>query len=288
MIDLERNRNEFISILKSNVTRMSEEQLEFLINCLDSYGFFTAPASTVFHSCFEGGLCWHSLCVYKRLLSLAKDSYSNETIAIVSLLHDFDKTFSYQKTAKNEKIYSQNGSKHDELGNFDWVAKLSWTRRPAEERFVLGTHGQNCAYLTSKFVPLTDDEYSAILNHMGGHEVGIDENYTTSILKDVYPKNKLAALLHAADFLASQIDETFDPSDVTYDESKEYDKFVFTNDFANNFIVGQVVSVSKLEDDRYIVDGVAIFDKDTLLKVGHFGDNIDEIPFDCYTQETNE
>lgn len=218
MIDLERNREDFITLLEE-IERVPKEQIEYLVNFLDTNGFFTAPASTNYHSCFDGGLCWHSICVFKRLVEILKDSVPFETIVIISLLHDFDKMFTYQKTAKNEKVYSENGSKQDELGRFDWVSKLGWAKRPVEERFVFGTHGQNCAYLVSKFIPLSDDEYSAILNHMGGMEDGSAP--LSNVRSDVFSKNKLAVSLHVADMLATYMDETKNPEDINYPEPEE-------------------------------------------------------------------
>lgn len=217
MIDLERNKNDFIELIKG-VERLSEEQSNYIIYFLNENGFFTAPASTNYHSCFDGGLCWHSLCVYNRLLQLAGNNYDLDTIIIISLLHDIDKMFTYQRTAKNEKVYSENGSKYDELGRFDWVSKLSWARKPVENRFVFGTHGQNCAYLVSKLVPLTDDEYSAIVNHMGGMEEGA---VPSVVLSEVFNRNKLALLLHTADMLATYVNETKNPEDVEYIEAEQ-------------------------------------------------------------------
>ena len=217
MIDLERNKEDFLTLI-GEIKRVPEEQLKYLTDFLDSNGFFTAPASTSYHSCFDGGLCWHSLRVFFRLVELSKDAFPLETLVIVALLHDMDKMFTYQKMAKNEKVYSENGSKQDELGRFDWVAKMGYTKRPVEDRFVFGTHGQNCAYLVSKFLPLADIEYSAIVNHMGGMEEG---TVPSNVLTEVFNRNKLALLLHTADMLATYMDESKNPEDINYPEPEE-------------------------------------------------------------------
>ena len=281
MIDLERNREEFINLIKTNVKRVSTEQIDYLINFLDTNGFFSAPASTKYHSCFDGGLCWHSLCVYKRFNELAKDVASDETTVIISLLHDFDKMFNYCKTAKNEKVYSENGSKCDELGRFDWVSKMSWTRRDVDDRFVFGTHGQNCAYLLGKFIPLTDNEYSAVLNHMGGME---DGSAPSMVLTDVFGKNKLAILLHTADMLATYVDETKNPEDVVYKDS--FSDFVFYTNLGNLFTVGQVIKVEDLGNNTYRVgDSCILLKKHALLEYGRFGTEFNQDLFDKFVDE---
>ena len=78
-------KEEFLNIYNTFIKRDGAEKLlEFLL----SSDFFTAPASTRFHSAFEGGLCSHSVNVYKRLLFNIQNEfgeeyekfYSNETI----------------------------------------------------------------------------------------------------------------------------------------------------------------------------------------------------------------
>ena len=50
-------KSEFINIYKENISRDGADKLlDWLTNKSD---FFTAPASTRFHSAFEGGLCEH-------------------------------------------------------------------------------------------------------------------------------------------------------------------------------------------------------------------------------------
>lgn len=206
---IEENRNRFIELLKTNITRVSPEQVDNLISFIDSNGFFVAPASTQYHSAFDGGLCSHSLNVFDSLVGLVsvqKGAFGIpfESIVIVALLHDIDKMWTYTKGVKNEKVYKENGSKQDELGRFDWESKIVWTREKPENKFSIGTHGQNCAYVVSKFLPLSDEEYSAILNHMGGLEEGA---VTGKNVSEVYNKYRLATLLHSADMLSTYISE---------------------------------------------------------------------------------
>ena len=102
-------RDRFINIFKTKIKR---EGADRLLDFLMSSDFFTAPASARYHSAYEGGLLDHSLNVYDCLCAyLNRDyarekfklSYSDETIAIVSLLHDICKVIVYKPGFRNVK-----------------------------------------------------------------------------------------------------------------------------------------------------------------------------------------
>ena len=67
------NKNKFISLLR-RITRQ-DSLIEELIHKLEQSDFFTAPASTQYHSAFKGGLCQHSLNVYEELVNLINMKY---------------------------------------------------------------------------------------------------------------------------------------------------------------------------------------------------------------------
>ena len=107
------DREEFIGIFNEKIHRDGADKLlDFLENKSD---FFTCPASTRYHNAFEGGLLRHSLNVYKCLCAYmerqrVKEEYglaaSDESIAVVALLHDICKVNFYRtsyRNAKNEK-----------------------------------------------------------------------------------------------------------------------------------------------------------------------------------------
>lgn len=209
MVDITLNKARFTNIIRKIDRGMTDEQKSNLITYLDNNGFFTSPASTKYHCSYEGGLCEHSLSVYDTLLKVVEaEGYSNvydeECVAIVALLHDIDKMFMYTTEIRNKKIYTPNGSKSDNMGRFDWVSVEEYKYRDKEERFILGTHGQNCAYMVNGLVPLTMTEFSAILNHMGGMEKGSEPS---EVLNDVYSSNPLAIMLHVADMLSTYVGE---------------------------------------------------------------------------------
>ena len=153
------DKDEFITIFENSIKREGAEQiLDYLKNKSD---FFTAPASTKYHCAFEGGLLRHSLNVYHALSDYlsrqrVKDvygmNYSQETIAIVALLHDICKVNFYKVTTRNVK---------DENG--------VWQKVPAYEindTLPYG-HGEKSVYILTGFMKLTREEAFAIRYHMG-------------------------------------------------------------------------------------------------------------------------
>ena len=85
-------KERFIELLRGT----NREGIEELIAFLEKTDFYTAPASTKFHNCFEGGLLQHSLNVYEALKRLVKEEWPEDTIRIVALLHDICKINYYK------------------------------------------------------------------------------------------------------------------------------------------------------------------------------------------------
>ena len=209
--DIENNKQRFISLL--DFPNHKEWKKESTIKYLMAHDFFTAPASTIFHGCCKGGLCYHTLSVYDTLCKYIKMAfpdaideetgetvstcpYSEESIRLVALFHDISKTDVYKEDYRNVKQYSDDGKKSDELGRFDWVAEKIYKMKEPEDRLSFGTHAETSLYMTRTFFPdLTMDEATAILHHMGRT---IDWN-DKDVAPSVYNKNPLALLLHQAD-----------------------------------------------------------------------------------------
>lgn len=153
-------KQEFVDLYKKYITREgADDLLEFLLS--NKSDFFDAPCSTRFHLSKEGGLVEHSLNVYQCLKAyLDRDrvkndyglSYPDETIAIVSLLHDLCKINVYKKSYRNVK---------DESGK--WVQVPSYE---FHDDLPYG-HGEKSVYIISGFMKLTRDEAFAIRYHMG-------------------------------------------------------------------------------------------------------------------------
>ena len=191
----EKRDNEFVNVYRTFIKRDGAEKLlDYLMTKSD---FFTAPASSKFHSDYEGGLLDHSLNVYYRLLRLVESEYgenwreviSPESVAIVGLLHDVCKTDMYKVSYRNVKK--------------DGV----WEQQPyytIEDELPYG-HGEKSVYIISGFMRLTRDEAMAINWHMGGFDDRVKGgSYTVGRAFEKYP---LAVLAHSADFLATYFDE---------------------------------------------------------------------------------
>ena len=184
-------KQEFIKIYSENIKR---EGADKLLNYLtsDSCDFFTAPASTRFHSAYRGGLLDHSLNVYhclKDYLSRprVKEIYgldiSEETVAIVSLLHDLCKINCYKPSTRNVK---------DSSGVWHTVPTYSF-----EDELPYG-HGEKSVYIIGGFMRLTREEAFAIRYHMGFSEEKDIRNCSKAF--EMYP---LAFALATADMEAS-------------------------------------------------------------------------------------
>lgn len=195
-MDIELNKAEFIKIYKDNISREGSDKL---LKWLENSDFFSAPASSKFHNAVEGGLCEHSLNVYKRALEIYEleqqkksklfDGITKENLAVAALLHDLCKVNFYKLSFKNAKV---NGA---------WEQVPYYT---VEDALPYG-HGEKSVYIISGFMRLTRDEAMAINWHMGGFDkrvVGGD--FSISQAFEQYP---FATLVHVADIMATYFDE---------------------------------------------------------------------------------
>lgn len=184
-------KEEFIEIYNNNIKREGADKLlDFLENKSD---FFTAPASTRYHNAFEGGLLCHSLNVYRCLVSyLARERVQNEyklrvsdeTAAIVALLHDVCKVNCYTVSFRN--------AKNETTGQWEKVPYYTMN-----DTLPYG-HGEKSVYMVSGFMRLTREEAMAIRWHMGFS--GIEDKNMIGRALEKYP---LAFALSVADMEAS-------------------------------------------------------------------------------------
>ena len=180
----------FIAIFKEKIRREGADKLlDYL--CSDHCDFFTAPASTRYHGAYPGGLLEHSLNVYDclcdylsrpRVREVYGLQYSEESIAIVSLLHDLCKVNFYKESTRNVK---ENGV---------WKSVPFYT---IEDELPYG-HGEKSVYIVSGFMRLTRDEAFAIRYHMGFS--GCEDNNTVGA---AFAKFPLAMALATADMEAA-------------------------------------------------------------------------------------
>lgn len=185
------NREKFIKIFEENIKRPGSDNLLAWL-CSENSDFFTAPSSTRFHGSYEGGLLEHSLNVYEclkdylsrpRTKEMYGMDYSEESIAIVALLHDLCKVNFYAVDYRNAKN-----------------AQGIWEKVPyytIKDELPYG-HGEKSVYIISGFMRLSREEAMAIRWHMGfsGQE---DERLVGQALEQ-YP---LAFALSTADMEAA-------------------------------------------------------------------------------------
>lgn len=186
--NVEANKKEIISILQE----IKRPGIENLIDWLCKNDYFTAPASTMYHSNYEGGLAQHSLNVYRILKDKVKHygfDVNNESVAICGLLHDLCKVNFYKIGTRNKK--------NETTGKWEQVPFYK-----VEDQVPLG-HGEKSIIILNSFIRLTIDEMYAIRAHMGGYEP--KENWNT--VSGCWTKNKWGVLLHAADLEASYLYE---------------------------------------------------------------------------------
>jgi hypothetical protein len=153
-------RDEFIQIYNEHIKRPgAAELLEYLSS--EQSDFFKAPASARYHGSFEGGLVEHSVNVYECLCDYlsrerVKKVYglecSEETAAVVALLHDICKVNFYKVDYRNAK---------NEAGTWEKVPYFAY-----DDKMPYG-HGEKSVYIISGFMKLSRAEAFAIRYHMG-------------------------------------------------------------------------------------------------------------------------
>lgn len=207
--------NELIERYESLLKSTNRDGIDKLIEFIRKSDFYTAPASTRFHNCHEGGLLEHSLNVYdclynkvkstdvfkKALSDSAKEFWDTDefekTIVIVALLHDLCKMFMYEVEMKNKKIYSDHGSKKDNQGRYDWESVPGYT---VNDRVPYG-HGEKSVMMIEQFITLTKEERFAIRWHMGFTEPKENWNTLNAAIR-MYP---LILAVHEADLEATYV-----------------------------------------------------------------------------------
>lgn len=184
-------KDEFLEIYKTNIKREGADRLlEYLLSSKSD--FFTAPASTRYHSAYEGGLCQHSINVYhclcdylsrERVKEVYRLTADSETAAVIALLHDICKVNFYKVDYRNSK---------NEQGVWE---KVPYYR--IDDQLPYG-HGEKSVYIISGFMKLSREEAIAIRYHMGFS--GIEDRNSIGAAFEKWP---LAFALSTADMEAS-------------------------------------------------------------------------------------
>lgn len=192
MVDKKPSVKEKITSLLLSTSR---PKIENLIKYMEDNGFFTSPCSTEHHLCKEGGLAEHSLNVYRAMVQFynpqSEFTSKEDSIIIVSLLHDLGKTGQFNKP--NYVPNMINDKKSKEL--------IQSEKKPFEtnKKLLAIPHEIRSIQIASQFIELTEEENFAILYHNGMYS---DLKY------QIQGKERpLQLLLHFADMWASRVVE---------------------------------------------------------------------------------
>ena len=159
-------------------TMLSEDSKNWLLH----NGFFTAPASTKYHGCYEGGLFDHSYLVMENLVKLTElnrlEWERKESPYIVGLLHDLCKVNQYREMDVGEE-------------------------NPYEYRTdtLLTGHGDKSVMVASTLLQLTEEEMICIRYHMGAFTEKTEWDYYTRAVHK-YPN---VLWTHHADMIATHV-----------------------------------------------------------------------------------
>lgn len=163
-----------------------------ILDWLNNTDFFDAPASTLYHGAWEGGLAEHSYQVYLMLTKFTESGLVTwerpESPLIIGLLHDVCKIGNYEKWLDGDNVMR-------------YRYKREFFRNPVNQ-----AHGSLSVKLIREHgLKLTDQEHMCIWYHMGTWTKDIDEqlgdySYTKAVSK--YPA---VLWTHTADMYASQV-----------------------------------------------------------------------------------
>ena len=173
--------------VKELLNKINRPGMSDLMEFLEKSDYYKAPASTKYHGAYEKGLMEHSYKVYeilKEKVEFHKLEVSEETLIIVTLLHDLCKVNFYKVDYRNAKN-----------------ARGEWEKVPyytIEDTIPYG-HGEKSVMMLTEYIKLTNEEKYAIRWHMGFSEP--KEVYGT--LGQAFKKYPLALLLHEADMEAT-------------------------------------------------------------------------------------
>lgn len=174
---------------------VQREGIDKLISFIEGSDFFTAPSSTKYHCAYEGGLLVHSMNVYNCLKAKKENQVwaeflkdiDDESIIVVSLLHDICKTYFYKVEKRNKKI--------DGI----WTEVDEYT---VDDRVPYG-HGEKSVMMIEEFMKLKPSERYAIRWHMGPYS----DPQSWNTLGSAMEKYPLVLALFEADMEACRLME---------------------------------------------------------------------------------
>ena len=258
-INIEKNYDTFMYLLKKYVKR---DGIDKLIGWLENTDIKYAPASSRYGMSCDGGLIQHSLNVFYRLVDTCNQMYPNndcpyseESMVIVSLLHEISKVNLYDKVVKNVT---------DENGN--WQKSFQYVVKPIEKRFVFATNEENTLYKISKFIDLTYDEEIAIRWCKAAQDAQM-----FCRMYEALSVSRLALIMHVSELIEECTDYGY--FNYVVDEEK-------TEESAEEFKDSHVEEKTAVEDNKVLLSSeseygsfmskIGDFDGNTREKIGDF------------------
>ena len=206
-------KNEFQELLRST----NRDGVEDLLEYLERTDFYKAPASTEYVRAYPGGLMEHSLDVYHIMkeklspgASMAWDKVAalpyvtDDTIILVSLLHDLYKIGLFTVTSINRRNYSEEAvaKAAPYMVKMDGDRKFVWETAKGyryDDTLPFG-EGEKSVILAMRCVKLTDEEILAIRWHRG-----YDSDDRAQKISAIFGSHPLALALYTSDMEASFI-----------------------------------------------------------------------------------
>ena len=179
--------------LKSFVVNR-KEQFHNLINFMEKEtAWLTAPASTKYHLCEEGGLLEHSVNVAETMLKIKAaivPHITDESCVIVSLLHDLGKAGmpGNPQYLVNEPTERQKQFSYPASTPYSFNTDLIYLSVPVRS-----------IYLALQLISLTEEEVQAIVYHDGQY---VEDNRSSAMHEE-----PLTLLLQYADSWSGFVDE---------------------------------------------------------------------------------
>lgn len=194
MKDIQEVKGKIIELLSSTERKGIDRAIKYL----QESDFFVAPASTKYHGNYDGGLAEHSLNVYE-LFKEKNEKFdlglSNESIIIVTLLHDICKVNFYNK----QTCWRKNDANRWE----------SYEGYKVQDDFPIG-HGEKSVIMLQNFIRLSKEEMLMIRWHMGNTE----PKEMQMNISNAYSIVPAAVALHTADMEASYLlEDHFEPGE---------------------------------------------------------------------------
>ncbi len=195
-----------IARFEAELAKVNRPGMDKLLDYIRKSDFYTAPASTKFHLSCPGGLLQHSLNVLDALRGLLDwnaagnvweyrtagqtvDTIPDDSVIMMTLLHDLCKTYFYSVSYRNAK---------NAAGNWEKVPYYT-----VQDRMPLG-HGPKSVMLIKEYTTLTSMEMYAIWHHMGRNGDYENDNAVGKSM-EMYPA---VLALQTADMMASRFMES--------------------------------------------------------------------------------